>query len=114
MELTLIERFERVAREHAQRVAIDSPGRALTFAELDDQATRVAGALVVRGVRAGDRVGLHFEREITAFVALLATWKCGATAVPLLSSHPVDRRRQMVDDADLRLIIGDAASSVSA
>lgn len=111
-ERTAIERFERIVREHGQRCAVDSPGGALTYADLDDRATRTARRLIAGGVRPGDRIGLYFERETNAFEGLLATWKSGATAVPLLSSHPPDRLRQIVDDAGVRLILSDPLGSV--
>ncbi|HEX5216629.1 MAG TPA: non-ribosomal peptide synthetase [Vicinamibacterales bacterium] len=103
-----IERFERIVRELGRRPAVDSPGGALTYAELDERATRTARLLVARGVRPGDRVGLYFERESDAFVGLLATWKAGATAVPLLSSHPPDRLRQIAADGGVRLVLSDS------
>lgn len=46
----------RAARRFPDRVAVDGPGRSLTFAELGDRVVRLANALLAMGLQPGDRV----------------------------------------------------------
>ncbi|MDG4798021.1 AMP-binding protein [Micromonospora sp. WMMD1082] len=71
---------------HPDRVAVEVHGVArLTFAEWSAHAGTVAAALLRRGVRRGDRVGLLFgARDWTRFaVAYCGVLRAGGVAVPL-------------------------------
>ncbi|MFJ6194824.1 AMP-binding protein [Micromonospora sp. NPDC092111] len=71
---------------HPDRVAVEVHGvAALTFAEWSAGATAVAGALLRRGLRRGDRVGLVFgARDWTRYaVAYCGVLRAGGVAVPL-------------------------------
>ncbi|BBZ18084.1 hypothetical protein MGAD_24190 [Mycolicibacterium gadium] len=58
-------------------VAVCCGGRSLTYGELDVASDRLAAVLVGRGVGAGDRVALLFDRSVDAVVAILAVLKTG-------------------------------------
>jgi len=105
IEPNVVERFRVVAARHPSKVAVEGAEHSLTYGELDDLSNRVAMALVTRGIRPGHRVGLHFEREPRLLVALLGVLKSGAGVAPLMPSLPVDRLRQIVDDAELQLLL---------
>ncbi|MEU8261974.1 class I adenylate-forming enzyme family protein [Micromonospora sp. NPDC048999] len=71
---------------HPERVAVEVHGVArLTFAEWSAGAAAVAAALLHRGLRRGDRVGLVFDaRDWTRFaVAYCGVLRAGGVAVPL-------------------------------
>ncbi|MBL1083714.1 amino acid adenylation domain-containing protein [Streptomyces actinomycinicus] len=97
--------FERAARDHAEDTALVCADTSLTYAELDARADRLAHALTGRGVDRGDLVGVALDRSIDLVVALLAVLKTGAAYVPVDPRFPADRIRQMIDDADPRLIV---------
>lgn len=61
----------------------DGEACVLTYAELNLRTDRLAGALLARGVRAGDRVGLLCPNSAEFIVAYLGIIKAGATVVPL-------------------------------
>ncbi|MFJ8623301.1 amino acid adenylation domain-containing protein [Kitasatospora sp. NPDC093550] len=102
--------FRQRVAEHPDRPALAWPGGALTFAELDAAADRLARRLVEAGVGAGSRVALHAGREAVSVVAILAVWKAGGAYVPLDPSHPVERLRLLLDDCRPRLLLGRAAA----
>ena len=104
-EQNVVTRFHRVAAEHASAAAIRSADQTLTYRELDELSDRTARALISRGIGPGSRVGLYFEREPSVMVALLGALKSGAGVVPLLSSVPAARLRQIADDAELRFVV---------
>jgi acyl-CoA synthetase (AMP-forming)/AMP-acid ligase II len=65
------EACERYARDVA---LISEAGRELTYADWAESARRLAGSLIARGVRPGDRVGLGF----TSGPAMVQAYLCGA------------------------------------
>jgi amino acid adenylation domain-containing protein len=87
------------------RIALDSGDRSLTFAELDERSTRIAGYLRRHGVRRGDRVGLFSQRSIDAVAALLGILKAGAAYVPFDPAYPAKLLRFMHDDCAPALML---------
>jgi len=88
-----------------QQEAIRGQGRSLTYGELDERATALAGALLRRGVRPGDIVGLCLERTPELVVALLAIMKSGAAYLPLDPDYPRERIAFMLQDSGTRLVV---------
>ncbi|QET05158.1 amino acid adenylation domain-containing protein [Cupriavidus pauculus] len=92
----------------AQAVALCDDTRTLTRAEADALANGVALALQARGIGREDVVAIDLERSVPFVVALIGTLKAGAVALPLDIAQPVERRRQLVDAANARVVIGNA------
>jgi long-chain acyl-CoA synthetase len=83
------------AAAHAARPALLAGGEAMTYAELDERAARVAGALLAAGVTPGDRVAVMQQNSPGVVATLLGTLRAGAIAVPLnvlLASPEVEQR----------------------
>ena len=110
---TLPERLAAIAARYPDRVAVSCGERRLTFAQLEDSATRLARRLVHAGMTADSRVGLCVARSVQLPVALLGIWKAGGAYVPLDSSHPAERLRFLIEDAGLSLVVGDEASAAA-
>jgi len=81
--LNLAVLLEDSARNVPDRVAVACGPTRLTYAELDAQASRVAGALAVRGIGPGDRVALSCPNLPCFPVVYYGILKTGATVVPL-------------------------------
>ncbi|WP_406443876.1 non-ribosomal peptide synthase/polyketide synthase [Streptomyces sp. NBC_00631] len=101
----------------AGRVAVDPGGLAVvcgegevTFGELDERVSRLAGVLVGRGVGVGSVVGLCGELGVGLVVGLLAVWRVGAAWVPLDPGVPVERLVFMVVDSGVGVVVGDGES----
>ncbi|GAA2900065.1 hypothetical protein GCM10010472_67880 [Pseudonocardia halophobica] len=90
----------------ATQLAVDAPGAALTYDELDARANRLARYLRVRGTGAGDRVALLFDDPVDACVAQLAVFTLGGTCVPLDPGAPADRLAFVVADSGARVVLG--------
>ncbi|TAM78582.1 MAG: long-chain fatty acid--CoA ligase [Chloroflexota bacterium] len=81
---------DRLGRDAAERwpnrTALDFLGARTTFAQLDEQVDRLAGALRDLGIERGDRVSLHLPTTPAFVVAFLAILRAGgvvATVSPL-------------------------------
>ena len=109
-EALLHELFEAQVAAHARAHWRSVVGAtALSYAELDARATRIAQALRSRGVGRGQRVGLCVERGADMLAAVLGILKAGAAYVPLDPSFPAERLRFMAEDAQLALLVSTTA-----
>ncbi|MGU3498654.1 AMP-binding protein [Mycobacterium sp. C31M] len=80
------------AGEYAGKPAVvfegdDGRSRQLTYAELDEEVTRLAANLIARDIGAGDRVVLFLPVVPEAVVAFLACAAIGAISVPAFTGY---------------------------
>jgi len=75
--------LERAARRVPDRPACTLYGRETTFAQLDEQARRLARALADRGARPGRHVAVLLPNIPEYLLTLQAIWLTGATALQL-------------------------------
>ncbi|MFI7450674.1 AMP-binding protein [Nonomuraea sp. NPDC049714] len=80
---TVPELLRHAAREYGDREFLRFPEVSLSFAEVDAESDRLAGALVARGVRPGDRVAIMMENVPGWPLSWLAILKAGAITVPV-------------------------------
>lgn len=104
-DATIGDRFLAVSSQHSQHPALVAADGILTYGELEQRSTLLAGSLQALGVRPGDRVGLHLTRSPELMLAILATARIGAVYVPLEPTYPVERLRWMAHDAELSLLL---------
>ncbi len=105
---SLAGRFEAVARERPGQLAVVGDGQALDYATLDRQASRLASALLARGVGPDQVVGLHAARTPALVVGMLGILKAGAAYLPLDPVSPPERLAAMVADTRPVLVLSDA------
>ncbi|WP_328968127.1 non-ribosomal peptide synthetase [Streptomyces sp. NBC_00239] len=104
--------FERAADAYADRPAVSDGSGTLSYAELDRRANRLAHALLARGVRPGDRVGLLMERTAAVPAAILAVLKAGAAYVPVDLAAPADRAALVFGDTSVAVVLTDRPDRV--
>jgi amino acid adenylation domain-containing protein len=90
--------FERQAAATPSVTALECEGESLTYAELNTRVNKLARYLVSSGVLRGDVLGIYMERSIELVVSLLATWKAGATYIPLDPTFPMERLKMVFED----------------
>jgi long-chain acyl-CoA synthetase len=106
---TLVQHLlERAAAVYPDRVALVAAGARLTYARLDDQANRLAGALAAAGVGRGDRVVLSLDNSAEAVIGIFAALKAGATFVILNPSVKRDKLERILNDCRPTALIVDA------
>lgn len=98
----------RHARERPQALALSDGLTRLSFADLEQAATRLAHRLRALGLMHEARVGVCLPRGPRAVVAMLAVWKADAAWVPLDPSYPLARLQHISQDAGLACVIGGA------
>src|SRR5262245_6837402 len=63
--------------------ALEDSRRTISFGELPGLASQSARALQVHGIRPGDHVGIALRDGLQGFLAMIALWALGATAVQI-------------------------------
>ena len=109
---TVLDRIGRVAAERPHAAALACGDDQLSYGALLVRAERVAAALHRLGVRPGDRVAVCAERSVELVIAILGILAAGAAYLPLDPSHPADRNRFALRDAEVALVVthGSAAA----
>ena len=77
----------------------------VTYRELDIRANRLGNYLRMHGVGPNIVVGICLERSIDFVVGALAVLKAGGAYLPLDPSHPVERLRFMLADAQVPVLV---------
>ena len=89
----------------------DGSRRALTFAELSRDVTRLAEQLVALGVGEGDRVAIFLPMSPEVAVASHAIAHIGAVQVPVFSGFAAPAVKQRLEASDTKVVITQRTSS---
>ncbi|WP_234829814.1 non-ribosomal peptide synthetase, partial [Pseudomonas savastanoi] len=104
-----VTRFEAIVQRVPNAVALLADEQALTYAELNQSANRLAHYLIQQGVKPEQRVGLCLERSAQMVIGLLAILKAGAAYVPFDPAYPAERLAFMFGDAAPTLLLTQAS-----
>nr|WP_246496913.1 amino acid adenylation domain-containing protein [Sphaerisporangium rubeum] len=100
------------ARRSPRRVAVESAGDRLTYAQVAAEAAGVAAHLRRLGAGPGDLVAVAVPRGVDLIPALLGVQLSGAAYLPLDPEHPAGRLSDIVADAGAAILLtADAAGS---
>ncbi len=96
----------RIAEALADRPAVVTADRTLTYAALKDEVRQAAAALIALGVNAGDRVGIWSPNTWHWVVASLATTYAGAVVVPLNTRYTAGEATDILARTQAPVLIG--------
>ena len=99
------ESVEYWAQETPEAIALIAANETLTYRELNEQANRIAHALIAKGVAPGDRVCLLLPRTSRHIIAMFGVMKAGAAYIPCDPEYPTDRIKLITEDSHSRYII---------
>jgi fatty-acyl-CoA synthase len=102
---TLWFNLEVAARRYPDKAAYRFFGQDLSFAQLHEQATALAGWLQSVGVGAGDRVALFMQNCPQFSVACYATWRANAVLVPVNPMNRAEEFKHYIVDPGTRVVI---------
>ncbi|MEE3651211.1 MULTISPECIES: non-ribosomal peptide synthetase [unclassified Brenneria] len=111
---TFRDAFADTVHAHAEQIALLQDDRALSYAQLDNYATRLAGRLRALGVCPGSDVAVVTSRSIEWVVAAVALFKLGACYIPVVPDLPEARIEYILNDAAPAMVIitGDSAINI--
>jgi amino acid adenylation domain-containing protein len=105
----LHELFEAQVDVRGDAVAVVCGPESLSYAGLEARANRLANHLRQLGAGPGSFVGIALERSELPIIAILACLKAGAAYVPIDPTHPDDRIRYMVEEAEIAVLLSERA-----
>jgi long-chain acyl-CoA synthetase len=91
-----------------RRALIESEGRTLTWAQLEDEVARIATGLGAAGYLAGHRVMIVVGNRIEFVTAYLGALRAQVVAVPVNPRSTADELARMMADSGSRLVVVDA------
>ncbi len=105
--------FEEQVEKRPEAIALTGPSAqepgvslSLTYGLLNERANGLARLLVKKGVTANGIVGTMVPRSVEAIVSLLAILKAGGAYLPVDPAYPAERKRLMLADCAVKLVIG--------
>jgi acyl-CoA synthetase (AMP-forming)/AMP-acid ligase II len=93
-----------------RKIALVCGERRFTYERLDEMSSRLANALVARGVRRGDRVALYLDNSVESVVGLFAALKAGAAFVAVSRGAKPDKLLALLNDCAASAVILDVAA----
>ena len=97
--------LDRAVALYGDREAFVGDGMRLTFTELAAEVDRVAKALLAAGVDTGDRVGIWGPNSLRWLLGALATYRIGATVVPINTRFKGSEAAYVLRTAGARLLL---------
>ena len=97
--------FEQAAGRFPERMAVAGDDASLSYRELDQQASALAGRLCAWGVQRATVVALYLDRSPAMVVAMLGVLKAGAAYLPLDPAHPPARLQAILDDSGAQVLL---------
>ncbi|MET7302323.1 amino acid adenylation domain-containing protein [Embleya sp. NPDC005575] len=102
---SLADVVRRQATDNPHRTALVGDGGALTYAQLDSRADRLAHLIRRRGCGPEDIVALALPRSVWMVVAIVAVGRAGAAYLPVDPDYPAERVAFMLTDAQPALLV---------
>jgi 2,3-dihydroxybenzoate-AMP ligase len=96
-DLSLADTFADVFAKHADRVAVIDRDRSVTYAQLDERATRLALNLLEEGLKPLDRVVMQLPNVVEFAYLYFALQKIGCIPIMALPSHRFREMSQFVE-----------------
>src|SRR5580704_15362971 len=112
-----VEQFlEHSAKRFPEKVALIAGEGRYTYRQIDEEANRLAHALIASGVQRGDRVVIFLPNSLETVVSIFAALKAGAVFVVLNSTTKPDKVTYILNNCRATAMVtsGAKADSLSA
>ena len=112
MQRTDVSAFVAEAAEEVpeRQALVESDGRSLTWAELEDEVARIATGLGAQGIRAGQRVMIVVGNRLEFVTAYLGVLRAQVVAVPVNPRSVSGEIARMIADSGTRLVVVDESA----
>ncbi|GGX08656.1 non-ribosomal peptide synthase/polyketide synthase [Aquimarina muelleri] len=105
---TIVSLFEEQVQRTPDNEAIIYKDKKITYKSLDEQANQLANCLITKyNIEIGSIIGVMLNRSEKAMISILAIMKAGGTYLPIDPDYPKDRKKYIIDDADISVLITD-------
>ncbi|NLL52111.1 MAG: amino acid adenylation domain-containing protein, partial [Peptococcaceae bacterium] len=104
-EESLVPMFLQQVDKKPDKKALIFDDQVLTYRELDQKSNQLARALLKRGLKAGEIVGLAAERSLEMVIGILGVLKAGAAYLPIDPGFPRDRVNYMLENSNCSCLL---------
>lgn len=104
---TIVDRFEKIARQFPSNLAVKIADRSVTYQELNNAANLVAQAILEKRGAGQEPIAILFGHGIGGVAALLGVAKAGKFYCALDSAAPLERNRYILGDTQAPLLLTD-------
>ena len=105
----VVNAIDRHVKKQPDKVAYifanEQGSRRITYRELDEQVSRLAGALATAGVKRGDVIAIYLPMIPEAFYAIFACSKIGAVHTTIFSGFSAHALHSRLVDSKAKLLI---------
>ena len=99
------ELLELQANKTPDNIALITCSESYTFKEINDDANRIANALIKRGFREGSSIAFLLKRDKTLITTFLGIIKAGCIAIPLDINFAPEKLNYILENSDSKCII---------
>jgi amino acid adenylation domain-containing protein len=99
------------AARQCRSLALTCEGHSLTYGELEASSNQFAYALIERGIKPGDRVGIHLPKSLALIISVFGILKAGACYVPVHNSSPARRLAEIALQCAMSCLITNSAAA---
>ena len=104
----LYQGLERAAQRTPDKVVAVVEGQSHTYRELQEQSSRLAAALVERGVCPGDRVAVYMDNTWPCLVSIYGALQAGAAFMVINPQTKGAKLAYVLSDSEARVLLSDA------
>jgi amino acid adenylation domain-containing protein len=104
METSILSRFIAWSTQFPDHPAVFVDDQLYTYGELNGLSSALCALLKANNIQRGDRVGIFTETNVFTYASILATMSCGACYVPLNHENPVERNKEIIADAGIKVL----------
>jgi amino acid adenylation domain-containing protein len=95
-------------RRHPEKTALVCDGQRLTYAEVGQRASRLAGSFLDCGLRRGDRVAIHLNNSVEAVVGIFAALLAGGVFVVVNPTTKADKLKYVLNNCRASLLLSES------
>lgn len=104
-DLTIMQLFEKSVLRHPNHIAVYLDQGNVTYRQFNADVNKLAHYLREKGVSRNLIVGVQIPRSYEMLCAIYAILKAGGTYLPISPDYPEIRKKQIIDNAQLRFLI---------
>ncbi|WP_066496038.1 non-ribosomal peptide synthetase [Abyssisolibacter fermentans] len=97
--------FEEQVEKTPDNIAVVYKNKSINYSELNQKANQLARLLREKNVGRNSIVGMMFDRSIEMIIGIMAILKAGGAYLPIAMSYPKNRRKYMIEDSGIDIII---------
>jgi amino acid adenylation domain-containing protein/non-ribosomal peptide synthase protein (TIGR01720 family) len=102
---TLPQLFAQQVAAHPNNIALEYEGTEVTYLQLDAVTNKLAATLQVKGIQAGNIVGMLCERSLEAVISIWAVLKAGGAYVPIDPDYPEERKHYIIQNSRITVLL---------